>query len=286
MAALPETLGRRATNRAETSPLAVAADAGGALGESVERLGGMTGLFLRFLSTVVTPPFPVRQTVIQMVFMLRVTIGPVLLVNFFFGGGALGIGGPDLLSQLGALDRTSSFAAPGLLREFGVFLTGAVMAGVTGTTMTSELGARKIREELDALRVLGVDIVRYMVVPRVVGLVLVGLIILMLGFVAGVFGSLVFVTLIHHSSPASFLPQLLSNTSYIDLWGSALKTVLFALMIAVICCYKGLNVSGGSIGVGRAVNEAVVASLVGVFFLSLIFTYVFLGVFPDVSVNR
>jgi phospholipid/cholesterol/gamma-HCH transport system permease protein len=254
--------------------------------DSTERLGGMTGLGLRALSALVTPPFAWRETVIQMVFMLRVTIVPVLAVNFFFGGAALGIGGPDLLSQLGALDRTASFAAPGLLREFGVFLTGAVMAGVTGTTITAELGARKIREELEALEVLGVDIVRHMVVPRIVALTLVGLIILMLGFVAGIFGSIVFVTLVHGAPTSAFLPQLLSNTSYLDLYGSALKTALFGVMIAVICCYKGLTVKGGAEGVGRGVNEAVVASLVGVFFLSLIYTYLFLGIFPDVSVNR
>jgi phospholipid/cholesterol/gamma-HCH transport system permease protein len=258
----------------------------GVVRESVERLGGMTGLLLRTLSKLITPPFPFRQTQIQMAFMLRVCVVPVLAVNFFFGGGALGIGGPDLLSQLGALDRTSSFAAPGLLREFGVFLTGAVMAGVVGTTMTAELGAREIREEIDALKVLGVDTYRYLVLPRMVALTLVGLIILMLGFVGGIFGSIVFVTIVHGSPTGAFLPQLLSNTSYIDLWGAAVKAMLFGVMIATICCYKGLNVSGGAEGVGRAVNEAVVLSLTGVFFLSLIYTYVFLGLFPDVSVNR
>jgi phospholipid/cholesterol/gamma-HCH transport system permease protein len=262
-------------------------DVGGTLRVSVERLGGMTGLLLRSMAAFVTPPYAWgRELVVQMVFMLRVTLVPVLLVNFFFGGGALGVGGPDLLAQLGALDRTASFAAPGLLREFGVFLTGAVMAGVTGTTMTAEFGARKIRDELEALEVLGVELVRYMVVPRIVALTLVGLIILMLGFIAGIFGSIVFVTLVHGSPTGAFLPQLLSNTSFIDLYGSALKTMLFGVMIGVICCYKGLNATGGAEGVGRAVNEAVVASLFGVFFLSLIYTYLFLGFFPDVTVNR
>ncbi|HYF27384.1 MAG TPA: ABC transporter permease [Baekduia sp.] len=262
-------------------------DLGLAARVALERLGGMSALLLRALAAGVTPPFGWgRELLVQMVFMLRVTLIPVLLVNFFFGGGALGVGGPDLLAQLGALDRTASFAAPGLLREFGVFLTGAVMAGVTGTTMTAEFGARKIREELEALEVLGVDTIRYMIVPRIVALTLVGLIILMLGFIAGIFGSIVFVTLVHDSPTGAFLPQLLSNTSFVDLYGSALKTMLFGVMISVICCYKGLNASGGAEGVGRAVNEAVVASLFGVFFLSLIYTYLFLGIFPDIAVNR
>lgn len=275
--------------RAAKSPDAEGASEEGirdVVGEAITRLGGMTGLALRSLVSLVTGPFPFRETVRQGIAMLRVTIIPVCIVNFCFGGGGVGSEGPDLISQLGALDRTGSFAAPGLLRELGIFLTGSVMAGVTGTMITAELGARKIREETDALQVLGVDPIRYLVVPRIVALTVVGFVILMLGFVAGVFGVLTFVTVLHDGPTGAFLPQLLSNTSFIDLYGSAGKTALFGLMIAVIACYKGLNVSGGAEGVGRAVNEAVVASLVGVFFLSLVYTYIFLGTFPDVAVNR
>lgn len=254
--------------------------------QGVRRLGGMSGLGVRSLVALFTGPFPWRETLQQAIFMFKVTIIPVCIVNFCFGGGGVGAEGPDLLAQFGGLDRTGSFAAPGLLRELGIFLTGSVMAGVTGTMITAELGARKIRDELDALDVLSVDTIRYLVLPRIIALMLVGFVILMLGFVAGVFGVITFVTVLHNGPTGAFLPQLLSNTSFIDLYGSAGKTALFGLMIGVIACYKGLTVTGGAEGVGRAVNEAVVAALIGVFFLSLIYTYIFLGVYPDVAVNR
>jgi len=115
-------------------------------------------------------------------------------------------------------------AGPGLIRDFGVFMTGAVFAGVLGTTIAAEFGARKIREELDALDVLGVDVMRSMIVPRVAAMMVMQIVAFFVGVAAGSFGAFMAVTVFFHESTGEFLPQLLANVSYIDLWAAIVKS--------------------------------------------------------------
>ena len=231
-------------------------------------------------------PIWVREAAIQCVFILRTVMRPVLAVNAIFALSIIGLALGVPLEQLGASDRNAAFLGVGLIREFGVTMTGAVFAGVIGTTYTAEFGARKIREELDALRVIGVDPVRSMVVPRIVAMCVMSPVVFLLGFVAGAVGTYLAATQYFGSSGGPFIPQLLSNTSWIDLWAAIFKVVLFGLIIAVIACAKGMNAKGGAQGVGRAVNESVVACLIAVFFVNIVYTQLLLGLFPDLSVFR
>jgi phospholipid/cholesterol/gamma-HCH transport system permease protein len=120
------------------------------------------------------------------------------------------------------------------------------MAGTIGTTITAELGARVIREEIDALRVMGIGPIRNLVLPRIVALTTVMLVLNMLGLVAGVLGAYAGAVGLLGGTSGSFIHQALANTSYIDLWASEVKTLIFGFMIGIIACHKGLKVSGGS----------------------------------------
>jgi phospholipid/cholesterol/gamma-HCH transport system permease protein len=152
--------------------------------------------------------------------------------------------------------------------------------------MTAELCARQIREELDALRVIGVDPLREMVAPRLLALVVAQVVLLMVSLVAGAVAVYVSVTVVFHAAGGPFAEQFIANTGVLDVYGALGKSIVFGLLIGAICCYKGLNVSGGAEGVGRAVNEAVVSSLLWIFFVSALYTMVFLSLFPDASVFR
>jgi phospholipid/cholesterol/gamma-HCH transport system permease protein len=88
------------------------------------------------------------------------------------------------------------------------------------------------------------------------------------------------------ATPSGFFNTFFLNTSWLDLVAAELKLLLLGVIIAVICCYKGLNASGGAEGVGRAVNEAVVSCLICIFFVNLVYTQVFLALFPQVGVLR
>ncbi|MBS1883427.1 MAG: ABC transporter permease, partial [Actinobacteria bacterium] len=148
-----------------------------------------------------------------------------------------------------------------------------------------DLGARKIREELDALQVLGVDPVKNLVVPRFIALVMVTA---LLDVFAIVFGLAAGITaeLIYNQSLGGFFATLFLQASVTDVWGSVTMCAAFGAIIAVVCCFKGMTASGGAAGVGRAVNQAVVISIVGVFAFNYVFTAVLLATNPELQTIR
>jgi phospholipid/cholesterol/gamma-HCH transport system permease protein len=157
-----------------------------------------------------------------------------------------------------------------------------VLAGVAGTAITADLGARKIREELDALQVLGVDPIKNLVVPRFLALMVVTGLFDIYALLFGVFGG-VLATLVNHAPLGPFWATFFNNTSTTDLWGSVLKTTLFGAIIAIVCCYKGMTASGGAEGVGKAVNEAVVIAFNGIFAFNYAFTQTLLATHPEIT---
>ncbi|MHB8693494.1 MAG: MlaE family ABC transporter permease [Solirubrobacteraceae bacterium] len=227
-----------------------------------------------------------REFLAQCAFITRVVLNPVMAVNGIFALSVLGLSVGIALDQLGALDRSGAFAGPGLIREFGVFMTGSVFAGVIGTTYAAEFGARKSREELEALAVLGVDVTAKMIVPRAAAMIVMSVVVFLIGFVAGCVGLYIAVVGLFHSPSGPFLPQLLANTSFVDLWAAIVKVAIFGFVITVIACQKGLAAEGGPEGVGRAVNESVVACLVAVFFVNILYTQFLLALVPDLASFR
>lgn len=253
----------------------------------VDRAGQMAALAIRCAVELVTPGLSWRrEAIVQCANVFWLAIVPVLLINFLVGFAGAGVTGGASLEAFGAVDRVGAFVPVALLREGGPIISGAVMAGTIGTTITAEIGARVIREEVEALRVMGIDPIRNLVLPRVVALTLVMLVLNMLGLAAGVAGAYAGAVGLLGGTSGSFIHQALANTSYVDLWASEIKTLVFGAMIGIIACQKGLSVSGGAEGVGRAVNESVVACLIGVGAVGLLFTTLFLALYPDSLVLR
>jgi phospholipid/cholesterol/gamma-HCH transport system permease protein len=180
----------------------------------------------------------------------------------------------------GALDRLGGFFVLASIREFAPFVTAIVVAGVAGTAITADLGARKIREELDALQVLGVDPVKNLVVPRFLALMLVTGLFDIYALLFGIFGGVADARQRRAARPV--LRDLFTNASTTDLWGSVLKCTMFGAIIAIVCCYKGMTASGGAEGVGRAVNQAVVIAFLGVFAFNYVFTQTLLATHPEI----
>ena len=254
---------------------------------AVEQLGGMAALAGRSIVVGLRPPFVWRrQFVLQCIFILRVALVPIVLSIAAWGFSGPGLQAGNFLATLGGIDRSGGFMVVAIVREFGTFVTATVVAGIVGTTITAELGTRKIREELDALRVMGVDPIAYMVVPRVLALIVMMMVLTMFALVAGVFGGFLASVGVLGDTTGAFLHDFFANTTAIDLVAGLLKVAIFGALIGVICCYKGLTVSGGPAGVGRAVNEAVVASLVAIFLVNLVYTQYFLAAYPEVGVFR
>jgi phospholipid/cholesterol/gamma-HCH transport system permease protein len=159
------------------------------------------------------------------------------------------------------------------------------MAGVAGTAITADLGARKIREELDALQVLGVDPIKNLVVPRFLALMLVTGMFNVYAVIFGTFGGML-VTVTNGAPLGPFFATYFTNATPTELWGSLLKTVMFGAIIAIVCCYKGLTAKGGAEGVGRAVNQAVVISFLGIGAFNYVFTQTLLATHPELTLVR
>jgi phospholipid/cholesterol/gamma-HCH transport system permease protein len=252
----------------------------------LEEVGDMMILTGKTIVSALRPPYPYGgEFVSQFLFALRLCWFPLLISTVAFGYGAPGLQAANFLVLFGALDRLGGFFVLASIREFAPFVDAIVLAGVAGTAITADLGARKIREELDALQVLGVDPVKNLVVPRFLALMLVTGLFDIYALLFGIFGGVI-ATLVNGAPLGPFWATFFTNASVTDLWGSVLKCTLFGAIIAIVCCYKGMTASGGAEGVGRAVNQAVVIAFLGVFSFNYVFTQTLLATHPEITVIR
>jgi phospholipid/cholesterol/gamma-HCH transport system permease protein len=252
----------------------------------LEEVGDVMLLTGRTISSSLRPPYPYGgEFVSQFLFVLRIVWLPLLVSTFAISYGAPGLQAANFLAIFGALDRLGGFFVLAAVREIGPLITAIVIAGAAGTAITADLGARKIREELDALQVLGVDPVKNLVVPRFLALMLATALFDIYAILFGLFGGLL-AAVVNHQPLGPFWVTFFNNTSTTDLWGSTLKTAVFGAIIAIVCCYKGMSASGGAEGVGRAVNQAIVVSFLGIGAFNYAFTQMLLATHPNILVIR
>ena len=251
-----------------------------------EQVGEMMILTAKTIVSAVRPPYPYGEELVwQFLFVLKLAWFPLLVSTFAICLGAPGLQAAGALSLFGALDRLGGFFVLAAIRQIGPVVTAVVVAGIAGTAITADLGARKIREELDALQVLGVDPIKNLVVPRFLALMVVTALLDVFAVVFGLSAGIV-TELLYKQPLGGFFATLFANASTTDLWGSVLMCSLFGAIIAIVCSYKGMTASGGAAGVGRAVNQAVVISFVGVFFFNYVFTAILLATHPELQTIR
>src|ERR1700694_4535594 len=249
----------------------------------LEEIGDMMILTGRTIWSSLRPPYPYGgELVSQFLFALRLCWFPLLISTVALCYAPPGLQAANFLTIFGALDRLGGFFVLGAVREIGPSVTAIVVAGVAGTAITADLGARKVREELDALQVLGVDPVKNLVVPRFLALMLVTGLFDIYALLFGIFGGII-ATLVNNAPLGPFWATFFNNAETTDLWGSVVKTTLFGAIIAIVCCYKGMTASGGAEGVGRAVNQAVVIAFLGVFAFNYAFTQTLLATHPEIT---
>ena len=179
----------------------------------LEQVGDMMILTGKTMMSALRPPYPYGGEFIgQFLFALRLCWFPLLISTVAFGYGAPGLQAGNFLVLFGALDRLGGFFVLASIREFAPFVTAIILAGVAGTAITADLGARKIREELDALQVLGVDPVKNLVVPRFLALMIVTGLFNIYALLFGIFGG-VLATLTFDAPLGPFFATLLTNAS-------------------------------------------------------------------------
>jgi len=200
---------------------------------------------------------------------------PIIAIMAFFIGIVLAYQGADQLRQFGAEIFTVNLVAVSTLRELGVLLTAIMVAGRSGSAFTAQIGTMKVNEELDAMEVIGLDRLAVLVTPRLVALaVSLPLLTFLANLMALVGGGLVVVLLL--DIPTVLLLRQLQAAVGIDLFvAGMIKAPVFAVLIAAIGCYMGLQVEGNAESVGRLTTQSVVVSIFAVIVVDALFSMLF-----------
>jgi phospholipid/cholesterol/gamma-HCH transport system permease protein len=234
----------------------------------------------------VRPPYGwAAEWVSQFRFVLGTCLLPLVLLSFAMSFGPAGIQVSGLLKLFGALDRLGGTYELIVVREFAPLVVGIVLAGAAGTAICADLGARVVREEIDALRVLGVDPVKNLVVPRLLVLIAAAILSDVFALLAGMLG-LVAVAIENGAPLGPVFSTFFSNATGLEWEASVLKCGVYGAIIAIVACYQGINVSGGPEAVGRAVNRSVVIAFLAIGFTDYVFTQLLLATHPILSEVR
>jgi phospholipid/cholesterol/gamma-HCH transport system permease protein len=234
-------------------------------------LGGFARMLVLTGKALFRRPFQWRELVSQGWFIMRVAMVPTMAVSIpltvliIF---TLNM----LLTEFGAADISGAGAALGSVTQLGPLVTVLVVAGAGSTAICADLGARTIREEIDAMEVLGIDPIHRLVVPRVLASTFVALLLNALVITVGLVGGYIFGVYLQDVSGGAYLQTLTLLTGLPEVVIATVKAGVFGLIAGLVGCYRGLTVRGGAKGVGTAVNETVVLCVVALYAVNVILT--------------
>jgi phospholipid/cholesterol/gamma-HCH transport system permease protein len=245
----------------------------------VRQSGRLFALFLDVGRMTFKRPFQMREFIQQAWFIASVTVLPTMLVTIPFGAViALQLG--TLSRQIGAQSFTGAASVLAIIREASPIVCALLIAGAGGSAICADLGSRKIRDEIDAMEVLGISPVQRLVVPRVLGCMLIAVALNGVVSVVGVAGGYFFNVILQHGTPGAYLASFSALAQLPDLYTGELKALIFGLLAGVVAAYKGLNAGGGPKGVGDAVNQSVVITFMLLFAVNFVITAVYFQVVP------
>ncbi|MGB3245054.1 MAG: MlaE family lipid ABC transporter permease subunit [Sulfitobacter sp.] len=239
-------------------------------------LTSFLGQVIATLGGIIRHPGRLRLTsVVHHCQEIGVSAVPIVALMAFLIGVVLAFQGSAQLRQFGAEVFVVDLIAISILRELGILLTSIIVAGRSGSAFTAAIGSMKMREEIDAMRTLGLDPVTILVVPRVLALMLM---LPALGFIAdisGLIGGALMSWIELGVSPAVFQTRLVSNTDVWHFGVGMIKAPFFALIIGIIGCYEGMKVGGDAESLGRLTSASVVLSIFMVIVMDAMFSIFF-----------
>jgi len=249
----------------------------------VKQAGRLFALFLDVGRLTFRRPFQFREFIEQSWFIASVTIVPTALVAIPFGAViALQLG--SLAEQIGAQSFTGAASVLAIVREASPIVCALLIAGAGGSAICADLGSRKIRDEIDAMEVLGISPIERLVVPRVFASMFVAVLLNGLVSVVGVMGGYTFNVLLQHGTPGAYIASFTALAQLPDLWVGEFKALIFGALAAMVASYKGLNPKGGPKGVGDAVNQSVIIAFMLLFVVNFLVTTVYFQVIPQKAI--
>ena len=251
---------------------------------TVGRLTSLSIASTRYIAgDLVRGRFPWREFILQAWFVTSVSLLPAVLVAIPFGIiVAINVG--SLAQQVGATSFVGAVNGLGVIREGAPVVTALLLAGAAGSAICSDLGSRTIREEIDAMRVMGISPVRRLVAPRVAALVVVGVLLCAVVAMTGVLAGYLFNVYVQHGTPGAYLSSFTDFATPGDFLIAEIKAAVFGFLAAIVAAHKGLNARGGPKGVADAVNQCVVLSFLLLFSTNILITQAYLLIAPPVVV--
>jgi phospholipid/cholesterol/gamma-HCH transport system permease protein len=247
---------------------------GGKTIEILEEFGKTTSLGWNVIKDILRGKASLKHTFEQMV---KIGIGslPLALVTAVFVGMVFAVQIAGEFVKFGAGKYVGGIMGIAMARELGPAITGIVIAARVAAAITAEIGTMRVTEQIDALKAMGTNPIRYLVVPRFIAAALMLPLLTVLADVIGFTGGYLVATFMGKINPVEYMETAQRLLSLWDVYGGLIKTVIFGMLIAIIACYKGLSTKGGAKGVGEATTSSVVTSLIALFivnyFLSILF---------------
>jgi phospholipid/cholesterol/gamma-HCH transport system permease protein len=246
---------------------------------ALRQTGRLFALAVSVLGQMFRRPFQARELIEQFWFIASVTILPTALVSIPFGAViALQVG--SLTQQLGAQSFTGGASVLAVIQQASPLIVALLISGAAGSAICADIGSRTIREEIDAMEVMGVSPVQRLIVPRVLACMLVAVLLNGLVSVVGTLGGYFFNVILQSGTPGAYVASFSALAQLPDLYISELKALIFGFIAGVVAAYRGLNPRGGPKGVGDAVNQSVVITFLLLFFVNLILTAIYLQIVP------
>ncbi|MBH0778045.1 MlaE family ABC transporter permease [Nocardia bovistercoris] len=250
---------------------------------ALETVGGQFVLGVRTVQYLIidllTGRLAFREMLSQGAFMASAAVLPTIFVALPIGV-TLSIQFGLLAGQVGATSLAGAASGLAVIRQGAPMVAALLMASAVGSAICADLGSRKIREELDAMEIMGVSVIRRLVVPRFAAAIVIGVsltgVVCFVGFVAGY----VFNVFAQGGAPGSFVATFASFATVGDLVLTLIKAVVYGAIVAVVACQKGLTTKGGPAGVANSVNSTVVSSILLLMIVNVLFTQLFMMLFP------
>jgi phospholipid/cholesterol/gamma-HCH transport system permease protein len=222
---------------------------------------------------------PVGEMLTQLWMLYKVTALPALLMAVPFGAMvAVQISG--LINQVGANSLVGAASGVAVIRQGAPITAGLLMGGAAASAIASDLGVRAVREELDALRTMGVNPVRHLVVPRFLALMVLAPILCAVILASAIVASFILSLAVSDAAPGTYWQSFGAFAKTVDIWFAVGKTLVFAAITGIVSSLRGMEAKGGPRGVADAVNSSVVINVLGVLVANLAITQLQTMFFP------
>ncbi len=231
-------------------------------------------LYWTLLAPLRGQPFKVSEVFHQMV-LIGVRALPMAALTSFSIGLTLAMQAAGELRKMGVLSFVPDLVAVSLLRELGPLLISVIVIGRSGSAVTAELGTMKVSEEIEALEVMAINPVRFLVVPRVLAMLVMLPVLTIFGDCVGMVGGWSICHFALDFDTAAYIFRSMTHAHPWDLYSGLVKSVVFAWLVITIACHMGLEVEGGAEGVGQATTQSVVWSLLIMLIANALLTALF-----------